>query len=198
MRASLSLLVFLTVPAFGQSALPACDPNVASTSWTNCHGTHSRRDFYKTGNKYVGEFRDGKAHGHGTYTYASRSKYVGEFRDDKFHGQGTYTYASGDKYVGEFRDDRPNGQGIFTYADGRPPEEGVFEDGKFVRAERIPDHIAGRAAIPTESKLTSGVAVTQPKVSTQTTLELARAKCVELGFKGGTEKFGDCVLRLSK
>ena len=145
MRAILFLLVCLSLPAYGQSTLPPCDSNVAATSWTNCQGTHSRRDFYGTGNKYVGEFRDGKAHGQGTYTWATGSKYVGEFRDDKFNGQGTYTYAPGDKYVGEFRDDRPNGQGIFTYADGRPPEEGVFEDGKFVRAERIPDHIAGRA-----------------------------------------------------
>jgi hypothetical protein len=32
-----------------------------------------------------------------------------------------------------------------TFADGRPPLEGIWEDSKFVRAERIPDHIAGRA-----------------------------------------------------
>ena len=28
----------------------------------------------------------------GTYTYPSGNKYVGELRDDKSHGQGTYTY----------------------------------------------------------------------------------------------------------
>jgi len=35
------------------------------------------------GNKYVGEYKDGKEHGHGTYTYANGEKYVGEFKDGK-------------------------------------------------------------------------------------------------------------------
>ena len=30
-----------------------------------------------------------------TINYPDRSKYVGEFKDDKFHGQGTYTFADG-------------------------------------------------------------------------------------------------------
>ena len=118
----LFLLVFLTVPAYGQSTLPACDPNVVYTSWTNCQGTWIDAN----GDKYVGEYKDGKAHGQGTYTWTTGSKYVGEFRDDKFNGQGTYTFGNGNKYVGEFRDDRPNGQGTLTYADGRPPQEGVI------------------------------------------------------------------------
>ena len=33
--------------------------------------------------------------GYGTYTFASGNKYVGEFKDGKEHGQGTYTFASG-------------------------------------------------------------------------------------------------------
>ena len=102
MRAILSLLVCLTIPALGQSALQPCDPNVAVTSWTNCQGTATDAD----GHKYSGELRDGKR-----------------------HGQGTYTFANGNKYVGEFRDDRPNGQGTLTYADGRPPQEGVILGG---------------------------------------------------------------------
>ena len=32
----------------------------------------------------------------------------------------------------------------------------------------------------------------------QVSVESAKQKCEELGFKSGTEKFGDCVLRLSK
>ena len=166
MRVILSLLFCLTVPAFGQSALPPCDSNVASTSWTNCQGTWIDAN----GNKYVGEFRDGKANGQGTGTWANGRKYVGEFRDDKPHGKGTETgvlgtryvggfkdgkrhglgalthaYPDGDKYVGEFRGNEPNGRGIVTYADGRPPQEGVFKDAKFIKPQRIPDRIAGRS-----------------------------------------------------
>jgi len=33
--------------------------------------------------------------GYGTYTWTSGDKYVGEFKDGKKHGKGTYTFASG-------------------------------------------------------------------------------------------------------
>jgi len=42
--------------------------------------------------------------GHGTTTYASGDKYVGEWRDGKYNGQGSWTTAGGDKYLGEYRD----------------------------------------------------------------------------------------------
>jgi cytochrome c len=43
----------------------------------------------------------------------------------------------------------------------------------------------------------------QPSITTSsppsiTNIESASQKCEELGFKKGTEKFGDCVLRISK
>jgi len=78
-------------------------------------------------------------------TFANGDKYVGEYRDDKRNGQGTYTAPNGDKYVGEYRDDKYHGRGIATFADGRPSQEGIWENGSFVRAERIADHIAGRS-----------------------------------------------------
>ena len=31
-------------------------------------------------------------------------EYVGEYKDGKKHGQGTYTWSDGEKYVGEFKD----------------------------------------------------------------------------------------------
>ena len=60
------------------------------------------------GEKYVGEYKDGKKHGQGTYTYGKGKwegdKYVGEFKDGKHHGKGTYTFHDGGKYVGEWKD----------------------------------------------------------------------------------------------
>ena len=205
MRAILFLLVCLSLPAFGQSNLPPCDSNVAATSWTNCQGTGT----FANGDKYVGEFRDGKRNGQGTFYFLAENqfkgdKYVGEWRDGKSHGQGTETWANGDKYVGEFRDNKRHGQGIYTFADGSPPLEGVWEGDKFVRAERIPDHIAGRSPTPigepniTPDKASSSdVGQTAPLVLIPG-LDAIKAKCAELGFKSGTEKFGDCVLKLSK
>jgi len=41
------------------------------------------------GEKYVGEYKDGKKHGQGTFTSADGGKYVGEYKDGKMHGKGT-------------------------------------------------------------------------------------------------------------
>ena len=119
MKALALILTILANAVAAQSGLQPCDPNVASTSWTNCQGT---------------------------YAFANGNKYVGEFRDGKYYGQGVFTYASCNKYGGEFRDGWSHGQGIYTFADSRPPQEGVWEDQEFVRAQRIPDHIAGRTS----------------------------------------------------
>ena len=56
---------------------------------------------------YIGEFKNGKKHGQGTYTFTSGEKYVGEFKDGTWEGQGTFTFSDGRKGVGEFRNDRP-------------------------------------------------------------------------------------------
>ncbi len=35
---------------------------------------------------------------------ADKTKYIGQFKDGKFDGQGTYTYGDGTKYTGQFKD----------------------------------------------------------------------------------------------
>ena len=41
---------------------------------------------------YVGEFKDGKRNGQGTFISADgKNKYVGEWKNDKIYGQGTWT-----------------------------------------------------------------------------------------------------------
>ena len=56
------------------------------------------------------------------YIWENGSRYVGEWKDGKKHGQGTYTSGKGegegDKYVGEFKDGVPNGQGTYTTSSG--------------------------------------------------------------------------------
>ena len=95
-------------------------------SWTNCSATVTRTD----GNKYVGEFKDGKLNGQGTYTYPNGDKYVGEWNDNKRHGQGIYTVANGNKYVGEWKDNKYHGQGTFTHTDGNK-YVGEWKDNKY-------------------------------------------------------------------
>ena len=46
---------------------------------------------------YVGEFKAGKKHGHGTLTFPNGFKYVGEWKNGKMHGQGT---CSSERFTG--------------------------------------------------------------------------------------------------
>jgi len=57
--------------------------------------------------EYVGEYKDGKKHGKGRYTWSDGGIYVGNWKDGKEHGHGTYTSPSGRKYVGEWREGKP-------------------------------------------------------------------------------------------
>ncbi len=64
----------------------------------NGYGTFSFPD----GQKYVGQFKNGKRHGQGSQTWPLGDKYVGQWADGKKHGSGTYTWPSGRKRVGRW------------------------------------------------------------------------------------------------
>jgi len=64
--------------ALAESQLPNCQGS-DYTKYNNCFGQVTGA----SGDKYVGEFLDGKANGQGTYTFADGEKYVGEFKDGK-------------------------------------------------------------------------------------------------------------------
>ena len=81
MKTNKLLLILLCVPLIGIGQCISGDCN-------NGYGTYTWQNPWE---QYVGEYKDGKMHGQGTYTWASGSKYVGEWKDDKKHGQGTYT-----------------------------------------------------------------------------------------------------------
>ena len=105
------------------SSLPTClgSPQTEGSGnilWDNCIGTYNWTKGDNKGLKYVGEWKDDKKHGQGTFTNPEGDKYVGEFKDDNRHGQGTSTFADGNKYVGEYKDDKIHGQGTTTFATG--------------------------------------------------------------------------------
>ena len=75
--------------------------------------------------------------------FANGDKYIGEYKDDKYNGQGTYTFGpnsewSGDKYVGGYKDGKKNGQGTYFFADGTV-ETGLWESGEFQGAVTSPE-----------------------------------------------------------
>ena len=105
------LLLLMTVPIIGFSQCISGDCG-------NGYGTYLYSGEWE-GQKYVGEHKNGKRHGQGTYTYVSGNKYVGEWKYGKRHGQGAFTFANGDKYIGEYKDGQKNGLGVYTYSDGK-------------------------------------------------------------------------------
>jgi len=60
-------------------ALPPC-PSDQNQYYDNCFSTFT----FANGNKYVGELRNDKSHGQGTYTFADGRIKEGIWKDDKF------------------------------------------------------------------------------------------------------------------
>ena len=158
-----SICLFVSASVFSQNSLPPCQgTNVAE--WTDCYGTR----IWPKGTKYTGSFRNGQPNGYGVSTTPVGDKYEGEWVNGKPHGQitrtgpwgsfvgeykdgiasglATITKANGERYAGELKNGQRHGLGLQTFADGRSALEGIWENDVFVRAQGIPDHIAGRTA----------------------------------------------------
>jgi hypothetical protein len=84
-----------------------------------------------------GNFIKGKLNGLGSVYVHNGDKYVGNFKEGNRSGWGTVTLANGRRYVGEQKNDMFHGKGIYTFTEGTPSLEGVWEEDKFVRAEKI-------------------------------------------------------------
>jgi len=89
---------------------------------------------WENGTKYMGEWKDGKKHGQGTFTYGKGKwegdKYEGEFKVGYRNGQGTYTWSDGEKYVGEWKDGKMwNG----TFYDKNGNIKGKVVNGKEIK-----------------------------------------------------------------
>lgn len=101
------------------SDLPKCEEG---DNWHNCFGT-----LLVDGDGYIGQIKDYKYSGQGTYIFADGDKYVGQWKDNERNGQGTYIFANGDKYVGQWKGNERNGQGTFTISDGTQ-KKGIWKN----------------------------------------------------------------------
>jgi hypothetical protein len=106
------------------SKLPACT-GADAAFWNMCQGSIT----FPSGNRYVGEFKNGLRNGQGTFTFATGDKYVGDWKDGQFHGRGIGTSATGNQYIGEYKNGKRDGFGTLTSADGSK-YAGEWRDGK--------------------------------------------------------------------
>ena len=114
----------------------------------------------KAGDKYVGEYREGKKDGQGIFTFSDGEKYDGEWKNDKRNGIGKNVWANGSMYIGEWKSNKQNGFGTFSfangdrdvgqwidnklngdavqyYSDGSIFRQGVFKDDKFLYDKKV-------------------------------------------------------------
>ena len=79
--------------------------------------------YYKSGNYYNGEWKNGLKHGKGTLYYKdSNILYQGDFIEDKFEVYGEYHYNKSEYYVNQFQS-------------GKTEEKGKLYDGDFIYHE---------------------------------------------------------------
>ena len=83
---------------------------------------------FANGYKYIGDWADDTPTGFGTFIWTNGDYYEGEFEKGQRHGKGSYYFANGDKYVGDWVEDKKHGLGASSLAVGR--YEGEFVDDK--------------------------------------------------------------------
>ena len=84
--------------------LNAQDAKCTSGNCENGKGTME----YFNGNKYVGDWKDGKKNGMGTEFYDQGCKYTGQFKNGRRHGKGTYSsVVHGKKWTGQWQNGMP-------------------------------------------------------------------------------------------
>jgi len=103
------VFIFLSLLIFNQS-ISAQSVDTGALSYRKENARWGWYDYGKEekDGKYVGEIKNLKPDGSGTYTYGKGKwegdKYEGQWKRGNFHGQGTYTRSDGHKFVGEWKD----------------------------------------------------------------------------------------------
>ncbi|MBM4428408.1 MAG: hypothetical protein FJ031_14405 [Chloroflexi bacterium] len=137
--------VFWTV---GATTLPACQGN-DHNKWSNCRGELQ----ISNGDRYVGDFVDGK-----------------------FSGFGQLISPNGSTYIGEWLQNVPHGLGKATFSDGRIPAEGVWVDGMFKRPQAV--QLRGIDQLPKPTPVEIPV---DCKVENNPTIKIAYVTCLQIG-----------------
>ncbi len=118
---------------------------------------------------------------------------------------GVERFPDGSYYSGEWLNGRWNGLGVSGGDAGRW-ENGILKERLNLPREFYPQNgLRPSSAVSPPAHLlnlpnksTQGHQLTESGASDRLTLEAAKRKCVDIGFKAGSEQYGKCVLQLSK
>lgn len=91
---------------------------------------------FSTGSRYEGQWFNNLKHGKGVFQWQDGATYDGAYKDDLRHGTGTYHWPDGQKFVGEWEKDVRSGQGTFYDAKGKMVATGLWRDDELVKAEK--------------------------------------------------------------
>ncbi|MCB0519315.1 MAG: caspase family protein [Lewinellaceae bacterium] len=86
--------------------------------------------YFANGNKYLGDWQDNFRQGQGKFIFALGHEYEGQFKRNYFFGKGKMDYANGDRYDGDWQNNKPNGTGTYYFKTGNR-YEGEFQEGRF-------------------------------------------------------------------
>ena len=109
------VLLFLSNQIFAQCIQGNCQ---------NGYGIFS----YKSGAKYMGDFKNGKLQGQGILSFSNGDKYIGQWNNQHREGQGKLIFKNGDIYQGTFVKNDFQNKGILEFANGNR-YEGNFVKG---------------------------------------------------------------------
>jgi hypothetical protein len=73
---------------------------------------------FSNGNRYEGNYVEGKRSGLGRYSWLNGDEYFGNWDDGDMEGYGCFTWATGDVYKGQWRNNKMHGQGYKKNLDG--------------------------------------------------------------------------------
>ena len=216
-----------TVTLVDKHTLTYANGDVYDGEWVSGKASGYGKLTYKNGSIYEGEFKENKFNGKGKITESTGTIQEGIFNDHslvsgkiiytnggidsgtfvktKLDGKGLRILQNGDTIKANFVSGIPIGNGLIEYKNGdilsiNFDEQGrmngsgnlVKKNGQKSRVEY--DHGNQLVAKDEEKVIVSPVNADDALLN----FDDAKKKCIDIGFKAGTEKFGQCVLKLTK
>ena len=81
--------------------------------------------------------------GEGIFVFDNGQRYVGQFSNGRIEGEGALYYPSGDRYLGSFLSGRPHGEGVLIHPDGSR-QVGIWSFGQLRQGEEQSAELTSR------------------------------------------------------